>query len=211
MALPAKLKNNSVPADLSESELADLWESRTDLQQQWLLEYLDNGFNATQAAKDAGYQCSSEASFRQQGSENLNHPALRKLRNAFMKRHMGADEALSRLAEIARSDMQDFIGVDGDGKVFFDFQKAKERGKLHLLKKLKMKQTEDPETGEVETKVEFEIYDKRKALNDILDALGVGEDEDGPETLQQFNTQINQYFQGEGDTPFDDVDNQLSE
>lgn len=207
--LPAKLQDTGAPAELTEEEISSLWHGLSDLQQAWFLEYMGNGFNATQAAKDAGYQAKSDEVFRRIGSDNRHHPKLLKLRRAMMQRHMGADEAFARLAQIARSDMQDFLDVQEDGTAVPNFQKAKERGALHLLKEVKIEQTEDPETGEVTTKVKFKLYDKQKAQKQILDLLGAGDGEGEGDTVYQFNQQINNYLEGEGDTPFDDVDNSL--
>jgi len=208
MALPAKLKPKGAPARLSEAELEELWNGRTDLQKKWLLEYLDNGFNATQAAKDAGYKCGTEQAYRQQGSQNKHHPAMKKLRQAFMRRHMSADEALARLAEIAKVDMQDFISIDEHGEPIFDLQKARGRGVMHLIKSINLERKQNPETGEVTTKVNIQLYNKRKALTDVLDVIGADE-EDAEDTISQFNVQINQYLEGEEDTLFDDVDNEV--
>ena len=206
--LPATFKDGPAPTDLTETELAELWHDCSDLQQAWVLEYMDNGFNATQAAKDAGYQASTEQAFRRIGSDNKNHPRLRKLRQALMERHMTADEALSRLAEIARGDMQDFLSVE-DGHPVFDYEKAKKRGALHLIKEIDLERNEDPETGEITTEAKVKLYDKQKALTSILDVLGAGDDEADDDPTVQLNQQINNYLSGSGDTPFDDVDNQV--
>lgn len=207
-SLPAPLKDRPTPTDISEKEMTALWHGLTDRQKAWVQEYLSNGMNATQAAKDAGYQASSESAFREIGMKNRRHDKIGQLVGAFMQQHMGREEALSRLAEIARVDMQDFISVGDDGQPIFDIQKAKERGVMHLIKEIDLERTEHPETGKVTTEVKLKLYDKRRALNDILDALGLSEDDEG-ETFVQLNQQINNYLEGDGDTPFDDVDNEV--
>lgn len=207
-SLPAPLKDRPTTTDISEKEMTALWHGLTDLQKAWVQEYLGNGMNATQAAKDAGYQASSESAFREIGMKNRRHDKVGQLVGAFMQRHMGREEALSRLAEIARVDMQDFLSIDEHGQPIFDVQKAKERGVMHLIKEVDLQRREDPETGEVTTEVKLKLYDKRRALNDILDALGLDkEGEDNPTV--QLNQQINNYLKGDGDTPFDDVDNEV--
>ncbi len=47
----------------------------TQKQELFVAEYLNNGFNATQAAKDAGYSATSAYSI---GNENLSKPEIRK-------------------------------------------------------------------------------------------------------------------------------------
>src|SRR5262249_27141483 len=45
-----------------------------------------------------------------------------------------AQEALARLADTAELSMDDFFTAGADGKPYFDFPKAKRRGKLHLIR-----------------------------------------------------------------------------
>lgn len=195
--LPATLSDQPDPETLTERERSSLWHSLTDLQQAWLVEYLQNGRNATQAAKDAGYQCSSESAFRELGHKNRHHDKIRQLIAAVTARHMSADEALSRLADIARSDMQDFLAFDEDGEPIVDLNQARERGVLHLIKEIDLERTVG-EDGEVTTEIDLKLYDKRKALESVLDVLKAGEDEDsGGDTFQQFNIKLDQHHTGE--------------
>lgn len=53
----------------------------TDKQRRFVEEYCSNGFNATQAAKDAGY---SENTAQQTGSENLSKPVIQDAIQSFM-------------------------------------------------------------------------------------------------------------------------------
>ncbi|SHI78797.1 Terminase small subunit [Anaerovibrio lipolyticus DSM 3074] len=69
--------------------------------------YIANHGNATQAAKDAGYNCKSDLAFRSQGTENLTKPNIVAYldlvsKEAAAKRLVGKDEALEILSGIAR-------------------------------------------------------------------------------------------------------------
>lgn len=76
--------------------------SLTDKQRAFIEAYLGH-FNATQAARDAGYQVSNDATFRTIGSENLAKPNIRKeIDKALSERAMLATEVLHHLAVIAR-------------------------------------------------------------------------------------------------------------
>jgi len=55
----------------------------TDKQRRFVEEYCSNGFNATQAAKSAGY---SEKTAKQQGCENLAKPDVQDAIQAFMSK-----------------------------------------------------------------------------------------------------------------------------
>ena len=78
--------------------------------QQAFVEHYLRSWNASQAARDAGY---SEKSARLIGSENLTKPDIQaaiEARLAELK--MSADEVLARLADQARGSMADFLRVD---------------------------------------------------------------------------------------------------
>lgn len=102
----------------------------TDKQRMFILEY-PKDFNATQAAIRAGY---SVKTARKIGSENLTKPDIRDGIEEYFKQHaMGSEEVLHRLAEIARSSIEDFIDFDGKGYQI-NFKKASEEGKLKIVK-----------------------------------------------------------------------------
>lgn len=70
---------------------------------------------------------------------------------------MSADEVLSRLADHARGDIEDFILLDlGEGRTSWtiDLIKAKKRGKLHLVRRLRP----------TRYGVDIELYDAQRAL-----------------------------------------------
>lgn len=102
-----------------------------DKQQAFIAHYLAC-LNATEAARRAGY---SEKTAHAIGWENLRKPEIRAAIDARLKElHLSSDEVLARLSEMAVADMDDFITpIKGGARL--DIRKAKERGKLHLVKK----------------------------------------------------------------------------
>lgn len=120
--------------------------------------------NGTKAAEMAGYEGNRNV-LAVTASENLRKPKIRRAIDARLKKMaMSADEILARLTDHARGTMDDFV----DAKTgLLNLRDAAEAGKLHLLKKLRVKtQTVTGEgTAPVEIKsIEFELYDAQAAL-----------------------------------------------
>ena len=144
-------------------------------QRKFLNEYLID-FNATQAAKRAGYA----------GDDNtlstIGHKLLRNAEiSAAIKKHMeesamAATEALARLAKFARGSMADFIRIDEAGNASIDLKMAENFGVLDLVKKLKLRERV-VEAGQEETTIdrtiEIELHDSLRALELICRALGL--------------------------------------
>lgn len=128
-------------------------------QQAFVNEYL-LCWNASKAAIKAGY---SERTAYSQGSRLLkNVEIIEAIQHRMAELKMSADETLVGLSDIARGDMSDFFTVYGKVPVI-DFQKAKENGKLGLIKKLSLKEGE----------ISFELYDKQGALNTMAKHHGL--------------------------------------
>jgi phage terminase small subunit len=193
--LPARIDPSlSGSQQLAEPERREIWQSLTGLQKAWFIEYMQNGYNATQAARDAGYQAKeSGSSFRVIGHNNRHHDKISRLiADAFAAQAMSAEEALARVATIARGSIEDMISLDEDGNPIWDLEKAKANGALHLIKDLTLERTEDPQ-GNVTTKVKITTYDKTKAQKIILRAQGAFDDEDGEsKQVNNFYGDINQ-------------------
>lgn len=103
-------------------------ERLTTKQQAFVEAYLVCGFNATEAARRAGY---SERTAYSIGWENLRKPEIAAaIQQGLADRAMPADEVLARIAEQARGTMDDFLDDAGN----IDLSRARERGKLHLVK-----------------------------------------------------------------------------
>lgn len=87
--------------------------------------------------------------------------------------HMSADEALKRLADMARGDITEFITPFGA----VDLDAMKQAGKGHLIKKIKQRTItkigKNETDGDSETHdTEIELYPADSALRDILKMHG---------------------------------------
>lgn len=136
----------------------------TDKQRFFIESYLQC-WNATEAARQAGYD-GNETTLAAIGWENLRKPLIAE---AVSKRisevAMSADEVLRRLAAVGRGSMDCFIDEDG----YFDLGGEKARANRHLIKKVKVKKRvggpeDDPWT---ETETEVELHDPMRAMETI--------------------------------------------
>jgi hypothetical protein len=150
----------------------------TGKQQVFIDAYLSNGFNATDAARQAGYE-GNENTLSSVGYENLRKPEIAsEVSSRLNESAMSANEVLERLSTIARGEVTDFL--DEDGK--FDLKAARKLQRTGLLKKIKSKRTskqvdsltegdednrETLETSLVYEEVEFELYSAHEALRDL--------------------------------------------
>lgn len=150
----------------------------TGKQQAFINAYLSNGFNATDAARQAGYEGNDNV-LGVQGHENLRNPKIASIiSERINEAAMSANEVLARLSQIARGEVTDFL--DEDGK--WDLKTARKLKKQGLLKKVKSKRTskqldsitegnedsrETLETSLVYEEVEFELYSAHEALRDL--------------------------------------------
>lgn len=124
-------------------------------QELFVEEYL-KCFNATKAAKAAGY---SEKTAYQQGHELLKNPEIdARVKDRLKAAAMDANEVLYHLASIARGDMDDLLDANGN----LDIEKARKFGKTNLIKRVRSRvvSTENSDVSEQET----EGYDRLKAL-----------------------------------------------
>lgn len=98
----------------------------TDKQRAFIAAYIACGWNATEAARQAGY-----ASPMQEGWRLLRNAEIDAAISAALDAAaMPANEVLARLADHARGTMDDFL--DDDGRI--NLPKARAAGKLHLVK-----------------------------------------------------------------------------
>ena len=122
-------------------------------------EYLKT-WNAADSARKAGY---SERSIYEIACALLVNVNIRKeIDTRLANSRMSSDEVLQEFADIARSDMGDYI----DNNLLIDLAKG---GKTKLIKKIKQRTTtyiskkEDGDDKEV-TDIELELYPRDKAL-----------------------------------------------
>ena len=122
--------------------------------QRFVLEYLSNGFNATQAYQTT-YPEATYATARVEGSKLLAKPNIQDQITTFLEENsMKALEVLARLERIARSSAADWLSFDENGKPFCDLAKLEKAGLLDTVKSVK--HTRDG--------VNIEFHDKLKAL-----------------------------------------------
>ena len=148
--------------------------SLTNKQRVFVDEYLQC-WNATEAALRAGYSKKTAYSI---GWENLRKPEISNLiEKRLQENAMSAEEVLSRLAQIGRADIAEFMDIFGTG-YNLDLMKAKEAGLTHLIKKVKQKTTtfiakkESDEDREV-TELELELHDAKDALKTLAQYHGL--------------------------------------
>ena len=142
--------------------------------QRLFIDYYLQSFNASEAARKAGY---SERTARQIGQENLTKPDIQaEIQERLSEVHMSAEEALKLLADIARGDMARMMDVSSMG-FNLDMKRAQELGITKLIKRVKQKTTtfiakkESEEDREV-TELEVELYDALGAIRDVLKVHG---------------------------------------
>jgi phage terminase small subunit len=126
--------------------------------------YLDC-LNATEAARRAGYKQPM-----QQGWRLLRNVEIATIVEAGLaEKAMGRTEVLTRLAEMARSDMREFIAFHAEtGETWIDVSPEKP---LHLIKEIEITKTTKGGVGEdevlLDTKIKIKLYDAKSALDTL--------------------------------------------
>jgi phage terminase small subunit len=125
-------------------------------------------FNATQAAKAAGYSEKTAYSIGQRLLKNVEVGALIQERLDAMT--IDTDKILINLTDQARVSIKPFVKITDEGFVYFDFNQPGALEKMHLIKKIKSKRSrriegrgDNAEVWEDEV-VEVELVDSQKAL-----------------------------------------------
>lgn len=127
----------------------------TNKQEVFINEYL-KCFNATKAAKAAGY---SDKTAYSSGQRLLKQDEIAaRVRERLSESAMDANEVLYHLAQIARGDMDDIVDYLGN----LDLMKARDLGKTNLIKRVRQRSTKSENSDTTET--ETEAYDRLKAL-----------------------------------------------
>jgi len=114
------------------------WGKVFTLQQRAFVDRLfECNFNATEAARQAGYQ-GDDRTLAVTGSRLLrNAKVLEEIRQRWSGCGVTSEEIIARLADQMRADISDFFEVPAGGRVaILDLEQAAQRGKLHLIKKL---------------------------------------------------------------------------
>jgi phage terminase small subunit len=155
------------------SEQAAPYEAKrklTNKQRIFIDEYL-RSFNATRSAIASGY---SEKTAYSIGQENLKKPDIKaEIDERLRQSQMSADEAMQRLADMARGDIGELIDNNG----LLDIRVARDNNLTKLIRKIKQKtitrigKTDNDDDIEI-TEIEFEMYSAQSALETILKAGG---------------------------------------
>jgi phage terminase small subunit len=125
------------------------------VKQQLFVAYYLEDWNATQAAIKAGY---SDQSARSQASRLLTNVDIQAVIKEHIDQIMPAGEVLQRLADHARTDMDDFTDAE---TATLNLGKAKRAGKMHLIKKFSRTETDKS------THVSIELHDAQSALEKL--------------------------------------------
>lgn len=140
-------------------------------------------FNASRAAREAGYSKKTAYSIGQRLLKNVE--VSTEIQERLSEIHMSSDEALAILADHARGDIGDFLDVSSVGwnvslvDVAEDGSVTK-KPNTRLLKKIKQKVTTiNDQAGEREIiETEIELHDPQNAIEKILRAGGKLKDAD---------------------------------
>lgn len=116
--------------------------------------------NGTLAAAKAGYGNPAVAASRLIRRDKIRRAIDAKLDKAAME----ADEVLARLTELGRIDMTDFVELTNLGTPSLSLDKARRRGKLGGVKKLKASRVETGGQSPPFEIVEVELHDPIRAL-----------------------------------------------
>jgi phage terminase small subunit len=138
------------------------------IKQRMFVEAYLQSFNATQAAKAAGYSEKTAYSIGQRLLKNVEVGALIQERLDAMT--IDTDKILINLTDQARVSIKPFVKITDEGFVYFDFNQPGALEKMHLIKKIKSKRSrriegrgDNAEVWEDEV-VEVELVDSQKAL-----------------------------------------------
>jgi phage terminase small subunit len=131
-----------------------------------------NDFNATKAAKRAGY---SEKTCESQGSTLLRNPKVQAEIRRLIEEKEGSYEierkgVLNELAKIAFSDISNLCSWSNDGIDYIDSKKLMKKHTASI-KKITCKKVDSEKS--TTTTVSLELYDKSKALELIGKHLGI--------------------------------------
>lgn len=125
-------------------------------QQAFVIEYLSNGWNGTQAAISAGYGKNKASSSAAAGTLLDNPKVYAAIQSELRKKCLTKDQVLARLSELAQGNVADFLQRRPDGTICdsVDLEAFKRKG--HFVRKYKAAGEKTPE--------EIELHDSLAAL-----------------------------------------------
>lgn len=137
----------------------------TDKQKVFCYRYVIH-WNAARAVREAGYP---KKSAREVGYENLTKPHIQEFVKKLLNQHaMSAEEALARLANIARGDIADYLDISKDGfsVTLLDYDRSI-KDNTNLIHSIEQRtSTTESEKGNVteNTRTKLKMYDALAAL-----------------------------------------------
>lgn len=143
--------------------------------------YITNGFNGTKACISAGF---NERTARQEASRLLSNVNIKEaILKEFEKDGDVIQQALKEIVKIATSDINDYVDIDWDSGVT-SIKPLKEipEGMTSVIKKIKHNRVikevkgatkDNKEDIILHDQIEYELYDKQKALDSILKIAGM--------------------------------------
>lgn len=139
--------------------------------------YVQHG-KKQKAAIDAGY---AERSAHVTASRLLKIAKIQdEIKRLHTAKHMGPEEVMAGLADIARLDMGDFASVHKNGGANLDLRKAKRANKMGLIRELQtdveVHATDDGEEIMRVLKTKIKLYDRQRALETIAKHHGLLKD-----------------------------------
>lgn len=170
-----------------EDEEAALLSKLNFQQETFVLAYVANGRNGSAAAREAGYGTPEQTAYKMVRTPHIKAYIEFKLaqereeRDARLRaKHLTPDRILEELAAVAGFDLGDMI-VQGPDGPRLDATRLKGEHTRVL-------QSIETERGSGKTKVKVKAYDKLKALDMLMDHLGM------KRTQAQVNIQVNVGF-----------------
>lgn len=144
------------------------WWQLTGMQRAFVEAWFSNGYNATEAARSAGYggEQPSEVGLRVQGSRNLTNANIQAVIKEMWAAKCGMveEEVTATLADQIRADFGDLL--DEDGRICP--ARVKELG--HLVKSFSITPGKYGET------IRVELYDKQRAAELLGKSMGMFRD-----------------------------------
>jgi phage terminase small subunit len=126
-------------------------------------QYFISGMNASEACRELNYKKA-----RQQASTFLKMGTVKAaIAERLTERKLSADEVLAIISEKSKADMSYFLRLsknETDKTVSFDLHKARKNGKLHLIRKLKIKDGKVTDIELVDSKFYLDLLAKHHKL-----------------------------------------------
>ncbi|WP_052731136.1 terminase small subunit [Spirosoma radiotolerans] len=153
------MEDQTASTDGQEETTVPAWyDGLTDKQRRFVEEYCID-FNATRAAKTAGY---SDKTAQEQGSRLLSNVMVRKAIDDYLDSlSMTSAEAIYRLTSMGRGSIAPFVEPYGRG-LKFDFNTEEAKANMHLIKKIT-----NGKDG-----MSFELHDPKDAIFKIMQLRG---------------------------------------